>query len=361
MKLAIPGTPKAAPAPGPPPVDVSPGELQPGPSRIVGAGLPVDDPLPDEPVGGDLGAVERGDRHVPGARRRCEDESGRGQCGSGQQAPDDSPPHGGDSTSAGRLRRRFRRPGSASRVAIIGAPGRLAQLGERLVYTEEVAGSSPAPPISTPSIRFGLRLAAGWVYVRGAARPRKEGMLMFWLIAGIVLLIIAIAGGAIVHPVLFALAIVALCDLLHGTRHPHRLTPTRSRLSPRRRARRPACAAASARRSSVTRSRAISLRASDSSVLGSRVRRSSWAAKISSRSSRVSVSRSSALAARSSRQLAVGRRAAGGRGGRPRGPASSRPGRRRGGSGRRARSRRSAARSAALSLGVRGRRPSRTR
>ena len=33
---------------------------------------------------------------------------------------------------------------------------------------------------------------------------------MLWLIAGIVLLIIAIAGGAIIHPVLFALAIGAL-------------------------------------------------------------------------------------------------------------------------------------------------------
>jgi hypothetical protein len=33
---------------------------------------------------------------------------------------------------------------------------------------------------------------------------------MLWLILGVILLIIAIAGGAIVHPVLFALAIVAL-------------------------------------------------------------------------------------------------------------------------------------------------------
>jgi membrane protein implicated in regulation of membrane protease activity len=33
---------------------------------------------------------------------------------------------------------------------------------------------------------------------------------MLWLILGIVLLIIAIAGGAIVHPVLFVLALVAL-------------------------------------------------------------------------------------------------------------------------------------------------------
>ena len=33
---------------------------------------------------------------------------------------------------------------------------------------------------------------------------------MLWLIVGIVLLVIAIAGGAIVHPILFALAVVAL-------------------------------------------------------------------------------------------------------------------------------------------------------
>ncbi|HSF03485.1 MAG TPA: hypothetical protein VLA62_10760 [Solirubrobacterales bacterium] len=33
---------------------------------------------------------------------------------------------------------------------------------------------------------------------------------MLWLILGIILLAISIAGGAIVHPVIFALAIVAL-------------------------------------------------------------------------------------------------------------------------------------------------------
>lgn len=33
---------------------------------------------------------------------------------------------------------------------------------------------------------------------------------MLWLILGIILLAIAIAGGAIIHPVIFALGIVAL-------------------------------------------------------------------------------------------------------------------------------------------------------
>jgi hypothetical protein len=33
---------------------------------------------------------------------------------------------------------------------------------------------------------------------------------MLWLIVAIILFVIAIAGGAIVHPILFALAIVAL-------------------------------------------------------------------------------------------------------------------------------------------------------
>jgi hypothetical protein len=39
---------------------------------------------------------------------------------------------------------------------------------------------------------------------------------MLWLILGIVLLIIAIAGGAIVHPILFAIAIVALLMFFLG-------------------------------------------------------------------------------------------------------------------------------------------------
>lgn len=33
---------------------------------------------------------------------------------------------------------------------------------------------------------------------------------MLWLILGIVLLVIAIAGGTIVHPILFAIGILAL-------------------------------------------------------------------------------------------------------------------------------------------------------
>jgi hypothetical protein len=41
---------------------------------------------------------------------------------------------------------------------------------------------------------------------------------MLWLIVGIVLLIIAIAGGVIVHPILFALAILALVIFFAGSR-----------------------------------------------------------------------------------------------------------------------------------------------
>ena len=39
---------------------------------------------------------------------------------------------------------------------------------------------------------------------------------MLWLILAIVLLIIAIAGGVIVHPILFAIAILALVVFLMG-------------------------------------------------------------------------------------------------------------------------------------------------
>jgi hypothetical protein len=41
---------------------------------------------------------------------------------------------------------------------------------------------------------------------------------MLWLIIAIVLLVIAIAGGAIVHPILFALAILALVAFFAGSR-----------------------------------------------------------------------------------------------------------------------------------------------
>ena len=41
---------------------------------------------------------------------------------------------------------------------------------------------------------------------------------MLWLIIGIVLLIIAVAGGVIVHPILFVLAILALVAFFAGSR-----------------------------------------------------------------------------------------------------------------------------------------------
>jgi membrane protein implicated in regulation of membrane protease activity len=41
---------------------------------------------------------------------------------------------------------------------------------------------------------------------------------MLWLIIGIVLLIVAVAGGAIIHPILFALAILALVAFFAGSR-----------------------------------------------------------------------------------------------------------------------------------------------
>ena len=39
---------------------------------------------------------------------------------------------------------------------------------------------------------------------------------MLWLILGIVLLVIAIAGGVIVHPILFVLGVVAIVLFLMG-------------------------------------------------------------------------------------------------------------------------------------------------
>ena len=41
---------------------------------------------------------------------------------------------------------------------------------------------------------------------------------MLWLIIGIILLVIAIAGGSIVHPLLFVLGVLALVVFLVGYR-----------------------------------------------------------------------------------------------------------------------------------------------
>jgi hypothetical protein len=42
---------------------------------------------------------------------------------------------------------------------------------------------------------------------------------MLWLILGIILLIIAIAGGAIVHPIIFVLGIAAIVMFLMSRRY----------------------------------------------------------------------------------------------------------------------------------------------
>jgi hypothetical protein len=49
-------------------------------------------------------------------------------------------------------------------------------------------------------------------------RRKEEGGQMLWLILGIILLVIAIAGGAIIHPVIFVLAILALFMFVSGWR-----------------------------------------------------------------------------------------------------------------------------------------------
>ena len=41
---------------------------------------------------------------------------------------------------------------------------------------------------------------------------------MLWLVLGVILLIVAIAGGAIVHPLIFVLAVLALVMFVTGYR-----------------------------------------------------------------------------------------------------------------------------------------------
>jgi hypothetical protein len=47
----------------------------------------------------------------------------------------------------------------------------------------------------------------------------EGGEQMLWLILGIVLLVIAIAGGAIVHPIIFVLGIAAIVMFLMSRRY----------------------------------------------------------------------------------------------------------------------------------------------
>jgi hypothetical protein len=69
--------------------------------------------------------------------------------------------------------------------------------------------------------RRGHDVAAGAAPERRLRWPdrhlQKEHRVL-WLILGIVLLIIAIAGGVIIHPILFVLAILALLAFFAGRR-----------------------------------------------------------------------------------------------------------------------------------------------
>jgi hypothetical protein len=42
---------------------------------------------------------------------------------------------------------------------------------------------------------------------------------MIWLILGVILLVIAIAGGVIIHPVIFVLGVLALAMFVMRARH----------------------------------------------------------------------------------------------------------------------------------------------
>jgi uncharacterized MAPEG superfamily protein len=68
-----------------------------------------------------------------------------------------------------------------------------------------------------------FKCGPGWaapirVGVGGNNRAAQGGEAMLWLIAGVILLVIAIAGGAIVHPILFVLGILALVLFVTGWR-----------------------------------------------------------------------------------------------------------------------------------------------
>jgi hypothetical protein len=60
-----------------------------------------------------------------------------------------------------------------------------------------------------------LQAASAGTYVLG-----KGGLdRMLWLILGIILLIIAIAGGVIIHPILFVIGVLAIVMFLMRSRY----------------------------------------------------------------------------------------------------------------------------------------------
>ena len=65
----------------------------------------------------------------------------------------------------------------------------------------ESSASKPNPSCLIPAIG-------------GYDRTHGNEVEMLWLILGIILLVIAIAGGAIIHPILFVLGIVAIIMFL---------------------------------------------------------------------------------------------------------------------------------------------------
>jgi uncharacterized MAPEG superfamily protein len=58
---------------------------------------------------------------------------------------------------------------------------------------------------------------AGPTFTAFPSTTTKEAA-MLWLVIGIVLLVIAIAGGTIIHPILFVIAILALLAFFSGWR-----------------------------------------------------------------------------------------------------------------------------------------------
>ena len=115
MKLSMPGTPKSAPGPGPPPDALSPGWLQPGPSRMVGAGAFALTPLP----GNQWAAILVPSKELtvtsfaPASAGTT--KAGPDDRGHGQQPPKDSPPHGA---------RQYQRAGGSAPVPTLRAAAR---------------------------------------------------------------------------------------------------------------------------------------------------------------------------------------------------------------------------------------------
>jgi len=93
-----------------------------------------------------------------------------------------------------------------------------------LLETGELLTTPGTPAARKPRIERVVPSQTGYCSGHNNAANRSPKLVerrpkMLWLLLGIILLVVAIAGGVIIHPILFVLAILALAAFFFGGSH----------------------------------------------------------------------------------------------------------------------------------------------